>query len=193
MILEALSLLAGGGLGSITGLIGTALTKWDEGRKRAMDLEMARLQATQTQELLKLEQAHALQLAGLNAASQERLADIQAQARADEAASADYRASLDADRATYSAPAAQAQSRLVRWLMGVVDFLRGIIRPGATIYSMALLTILMLWVLDLYRTRALTLTPDQTQRLVMEIIGTVTYLVTTCVTWWFGVRAGPRK
>jgi hypothetical protein len=194
MILEVISALAGGGvLGGLTGLVGSIVTKWDESRKRDADYRIELLRAEQTRELVKLDQAHALALAGLNAASQERLADINAQARADESASADYRAAIDADKATYSTPGAQESSRLVRWMMGVVDFLRGIIRPGITIYSMVLLTILMLWVQSMYQSKALSLTTEQTQKLALDIIGTVTYLASTTVTFWFGVRPSGKK
>lgn len=193
MIFESLlAVLTGGGLGSITGLLGTLITKWDESRKRAADIELARIQNAQTKALLAMEQAHALQLAGLNAASQERLADINAQARADESASLDFRASHEQDRATYLSAGAQDKSAAVRWAMGFVDLLRGIIRPGATIYGYVLLTYLLWWVQGLYAEKALQLTPEQTAKLVAEVIGTVTYLATTCATWWFGVRANSR-
>jgi hypothetical protein len=189
MIEGLMTILTGGALGSITGLLGTLITKWDESRKRQADIELARVQGQQTRELVKLEQAHALQLAGLNAASQERLADINAMAKAEEQAGLDFRASHDSDRARYLAPEAQANSRLARWAMGAVDFLRGIIRPGATIYGYVLLTYLLVWVQQLYAEKALQLTPEQTLKLATEVIGTVTYLATTCATWWFGVRA----
>jgi hypothetical protein len=193
MIFEAFAAaLAGGGLGGITGLVGTLITKWDESKKRQADIDLQRLQNEQTKALLRMEQAHAIQLASLTAASQERLADINAQARADETASLDFRASQDSDRARYLAPDAQGQSRLVRWAMGLVDFARGMIRPGATVYSFVLLTMLLLWVMQLYSEKQLTLTSDQAQKLALEIIGTTTYLATTCTTWWFGVRGTSR-
>lgn len=193
MILETIfASLAGGGLGGITGLIGTIITKWDEAAKRKADIELQRLQNEQTRFLAAQEQEHELKLAALTTASAERLADIQAAARADETASQDYRASHDADRATYSAPQAQAQSRAVRWAMGLVDFTRGMIRPGATLYSLALLTGLLVWVTRLYAEKAVALTPDQTQRIALEVIFTATYLASTTTTWWFGVRGQSR-
>ena len=193
MILETIfASLAGGGLGGITGLIGTIITKWDEAAKRKADIELQRLQNEQTRLLASMEQEHQLKLAGLTAASQERLADIQATARADETASLDYRASHEADRATYLAPEVQGKSRAGRLLMAMVDFARGMIRPGATIYSLALLTGLLWWVTRLYAEKAVSLTPDQTQRIALEVIFTVTYLAATTTTWWFGVRGQSR-
>jgi hypothetical protein len=79
-----------------------------------------------------MELASQERLAKLTADSQERIADIQAQARAQEAAEASYQASLAADRTTYLDPAAQSRSRVATWLMAAVDFVRGMIRPGST-------------------------------------------------------------
>ena len=39
MIEALMSILTGGALGSITGLLGTLITKWDESRKRQADTE----------------------------------------------------------------------------------------------------------------------------------------------------------
>ena len=69
----------------------------------------------------------------------------------------------------------------------------GEIRPGATGYSLALLTMLMLWVQDTWGRAGLQLTPEQIMRLTMEVIGTVTYLATTTTVWWFGVRPAQRR
>jgi hypothetical protein len=193
-MLEGLvSLLAGGGLGSIIGLIGAALTKIEEVKKREQDYRLAVLQAEQTRELVKIEQAHAIQLATLNAASQERLADIQAQSRADEMASADFRVAHESDKATYSLPGAQEKSRLVRWMMGLVDFLRGVIRPAATVYSFVLLTMLIWWVERLYDQRIVVMTPEQADKLAQDVIGTTTFLVSSVTAFWFSSRSASQK
>jgi hypothetical protein len=194
MIAELLGTVVTGVLsGGATGLIGIALQQWGDSRKRTDDLARLRLEHEQTRELAKLEADKQLELAKLGADSAERLAQLQAEARIEESADLNYRASFEHDRATYLDKGAQAQSRAARWMMAVVDFVRGIIRPGATIYSMGLLTVLMLWVRDLYARTGVTLTPDQTMRLVMEIVGTCTYLATTTTVWWFGVRPAQRR
>lgn len=189
MILESImAILTGGGLGSITGLLGTVISHWSDANKRKADIEMVRLNHAQTLELAKQEQAHTLAMAQQTAAVQERIADIGAQSRAVEQAGLDFRASHESDRATYSTAAAQTNSRLVRWAMGAVDFLRGIIRPGATIYALALHTMLLMWLMDMVNRAQITLTKDLTERLVLEIIFTTTFMVSTFGTWWFGIR-----
>jgi hypothetical protein len=189
MILESImAILTGGGLGSITGLVGTVISHWSDASKRKSDLELARINHAQTLELVKQEQAHAMAMAQQTAVVQERIADIDAQARAIEQAGLDFRASHESDRATYSTPAAQESSRFVRWAMGFVDALRGIIRPGATIYALVLHTMLLMWLMDMISRSQITLTKDLTERLVLEIIFTTTFMVSTFGTWWFGIR-----
>lgn len=190
--------------GGATGLIGIALQQWGDSRKRADDLARLRLEHEQTRELARIEADRQLEAAKLSADSAERLADIALEARIAEGADLNYQASLKHDAATYVPPAAlapgAAQGRWGRFVAGVgvlmlgtVDFLRGLIRPGATGYSLALLTVLMLWVQDMWGRAGLQLTPEQVMRLTMEVIGTVTYLATTTTVWWYGVRPAQRR
>lgn len=187
------SIVTGVMSGGATGLIGIALQQWGESRKRAQDIELTKLQHAQAIELHRIDGEQQLALAQLQAASADRIAELQALTRASETASDDYRSSLNADRATYMDTQAQRNSRLARWLMAIVDFLRGIIRPGATLYSLALLTMLLSWVQDMHAKSALPLTPSDAMTLAREVVGTATYLVTTCTVWWFGVRPAARR
>lgn len=189
----ASSVISGVLSGGATGLLGVLLQQWGEHRKRAQEIEVLTLQHAQAVELRRLDQEQQLRIAGLEAANAERLAELDAMARADESASADYRSSMQADRATYLDAGAQQASRVARWMMAAVDFLRGIIRPGATIYSLALLTMLLIWVHDLWLRSGAQLTQAQQMQITMEIIGTCTYLAVTCTVWWFGVRPAARK
>lgn len=205
MLAELLGTVVTGVLsGGATGLIGIALQQWGDSRKRADDLARLRLEHEQTRELARIEADRQLEAAKLSADSAERLADIALEARIAEGADLNYQASLRHDAATYVPAAAlspgAAQGRwgrfvagLVTLMLGTVDFLRGLIRPGATGYSLALLTMLMLWVQDMWGRAGLQLTPEQVMRLTMEVIGTVTYLATTCTIWWFGVRPAQRR
>lgn len=77
------------------------------------------------------------------------------------------------------------------WLaMVLVDVTRGIVRPGLTIYLSWLTT-------EMYRSSQATLALINLNPAVhsamlstvhQQIIATVLYLFTTCVTWWFGTR-----
>ena len=180
--------VGGGGLGVITGLIGTAVTKYSDFQTKKADLAILKEQNSHARLLAVQEQENNLKLAAMTAKSQERVADINAQARAIEMASLDFRASHESDRATYLAPEVQKQSRMARVLMAVVDFMRGIIRPGCTIWAHALLSILVAWAMFMVWHGKVTLTNDQIVQLIVMIFSTVCFLVTTYGTWWFGIR-----
>lgn len=187
------TLLTGILSGGATGLLGVLLQRWFDYKKQAQDIELVRINHANALEVRRLELEAQERMANRAADVQERVADLDAQAREAEAAERSYQVSMQADRATYLAPEAQQTSRLARWLMAVVDFARGIIRPGVTVYALVLLTILTLWVRDMYARSLLQLTPAQTQELTMQVIGTVTYITTTVVVWWFGARPMSRK
>lgn len=180
--------------GGATGLLGILIQQWGEHKKRGHDLDVMKQQHLQTLELSRQENEQKLQLANVTTASAERLAEIQAAARAEEVSSEDYRASMDNDRARYLSPEAQ-KNWFVIVMMGIVDFLRGIIRPGITLYCMVILTMLLTWVHDMWVRSQLNLSPDDTKKLVMEVVGTATYLIVTTTVWWFGRRpeAPPKK
>lgn len=73
------------------------------------------------------------------------------------------------------------------WLLLVlVDCVRGIVRPGLTIYLCVLTT--AIWYEAKHLTNQEDLTADQALQVIGLIIETILYLTTTCVTWWFGTR-----
>jgi hypothetical protein len=188
------SVLTGVMSGGATGLIGIALQQWGDIKKRAHDLEVIKQQHLQTKELKELDNQRDLQMATVSAESAETLANIQAMSRVEEMNSEDYRASIASDRATHLSPEAQKHWFVIA-MMGIVDFFRGMIRPGITIYCMVLLTMLLFWVRDMWQRSQIELTADDSRKLMMEVITTTTYLVVTTVVWWFGRRpeAPPKR
>lgn len=193
-VLEVIGALAGGGgLGGIAGLAGAALQQYGKAKDNAHELEMARLKFDQTLALKKSDDEQELKRASLTAESQERIADMQAMSKADEARSGDLRASYDNDKATYSTPGAQEQSKYVRWLMGTVDAFRGFIRPGATVYALALNSLLILWARDMVQRSQVVLSQELAEKLFVEIVFSTTFLISTVVLWWFGSRPPSRK
>jgi hypothetical protein len=193
MILETItSMISGGGLGVIGGLVGTIITSWSEIAKRKADLDILRENNKQTQLLAAQEQTHQLAMAQQTAKAQERVADIEAAARSVEAASLDFRASHESDRATYLDPVAQQKSRFATWLMAIAEFCRAMIRPSATVYALALYTMMLLWVRELVRLSTVTMTATLAEKIILEVVFTGTAIVTCTVTWWFGSRAMAR-
>lgn len=181
--------------GGATGLLGVLLQRYFDGKKAAQDIELTRLQLDAARETRKLELEAQERMAANAAAAQQLQAQLDAHAREVDADTAAYTASVASDRATYLAADAQQQSRVARWLMAVVDTARGLMRPAVTVYSLVLLTMLAAWVRELHQRTALVLTAAQQHELTMQVVGTVIYLSTTCVVWWFGVRPAqpPRR
>jgi|GEM_PF-1115077 len=186
--------------GGATGLLGVVMQRVFDLMHRGQDLE-----------LVRINNAHAVQLAQMDAAKAERAAQAQenvaqrdadarasvaqsdAQAREDEAAARALMASYDADRAAYLDASSQGKSRLARVLMALVDFVRGIVRPGLTAYLVFETTILLAWARELVARNGVQFTVEQSHGLVMQIVQTVLYLATVSVVWWFGTRPPARK
>lgn len=75
-------------------------------------------------------------------------------------------------------------SRWQQWLFVLVDVVRAMIRPGLTVYLCALTTMIYLEV----RVVTDVVSQDKAYELLDLIVGTILYLTTTCVLWWFGTR-----
>jgi len=194
MILEAATSIIGTVFGGgATGLIGVLIQRWFDHRKQQADLDLVRINLEAARATRELELAAQERMAKLTAESQERLADMQAQQRAMESADGLMAASYGHDRATYLPRSAVERSRVATWLMAMVDFARGMIRPGSTAYLLGLTTALWLWCRQLTDQGGVTLTNDQALQLQLRVIETVLYLTTTTVTWWFGVRGQQKR
>lgn len=174
--------------GGATGLLGVLIQRWFDHKKVREERELLKLQLEAAQQTRKMELESQERMASKAADVQALEAQLDAQARMTEAAERSYVASVESDKATYSAPAAQEKSRFVRWALGFVDAIRGLMRPGITAYTLWMLTVVFMWVRDLYSQMGLTMTPSQVHELTQQAVGTIVYLSVTTTVWWFGVR-----
>lgn len=197
--------------GGATGLLGIIISKFFESRKQAQDLEVLKLNMQNAIDVRRIELEAQERLATRSAEEREAVASLDAVARETEAQERSLNASYAADRATYSMPSVQEippellrgsrfartlavlSSFSARVLLLLVDFTRGMIRPGMTIYTMYLLTCLLLWVQLLFNTSKLVLDSDQVLNLVAQVVDTITYLSVSLATWWFGLRPASSK
>jgi len=197
MVGEIVGTIVGGIFsGGATGLIGVLIQRYFDYQHRNQDIET-----------LKLNHANSIQLATIESESAKRRAEADeaiASSNKDAAigvaeADADakmFSASFENDTAKYLAPESQKRpgfaGAAVVLMMGIVDFVRGILRPGMTIYLCILVTMMFLWVKDLSSKYGVYMTADQAMQIQLQIISTITYVFTTCSTWWFGSRP-PKK
>lgn len=83
---------------------------------------------------------------------------------------------------------AQAIGTVLTALLGVVDFLKGIIRPGITLYLTGLTTYISLQAWEIMQLHQQALTAAEAKGIYMEVINIVIYLTVSVITWWFGDR-----
>lgn len=186
-MLEILGTLVTGILsGGATGLIGVGLQRFFDFKAKQQEIEVVKLQLENAKELAKIESERST-----------RAAEMDMEARFSEADSRAMVASFQADKAAYLDPTAQQRKgwvgALAVFLMAVVDFSRGILRPGMTAYLCGLVTLMFFWVRELATQYGVKLTPEQTMQLMTQIIATILYVFTTTSVWWFGARPPKQK
>lgn len=193
-MMDILGTLIGGVIsGGATGLLGVLIQRWFDLQNKVQEIEV-----------IKLNHANAVTLAGIEserarmrAEADIEIADRNLLAREAEADSRSMVASFEADKAAYLDKGVQLKkgklAGLVTVMMALVDFTRGILRPGMTAYLCGLVTAMFLWVRELAAKYGLTLTPDQVVQLMTQIIATILYVFTTCALWWFGARPPKRQ
>ena len=98
----------------------------------------------------------------------------------------EFTASKKNDEASYSK--GQELSAGQKWLMVIVDFMRGMIRPSMTIYMTVLTTILYVQVMNLVGGLEGVIDKDMAMQLVQQVVLVILYITTTVILWWFGTR-----
>lgn len=148
--------------GSVLGFFGGVAGKFFDYKSKKLDLEMQQKQLENN-----------LELARIGAAAKVEVEEVKA-----------FDTSLKMEPKKYSE--GQLSNKQL-WLMVIVDFLRGIIRPLLTGYLCFLTTVLYykankLMSLDL-------ILPSMAYDINRMIIETILFLSVTTISWWFGSRA----
>lgn len=175
------SVLAGGA----TGILGVIAQRIADYKNKQLDLALEKQRGEL--ELAKRDKDAAIM--AQEWAGRTRVAEVEAGAVVDAAEAQAFAASFQHDKATYSDGVLDKLrgwwGQLLRFLLGFVDVIRGIVRPGLTIYLCVITTMMYA---DAQRLVGAGLTAAQALDLVKMIVATVLYLTTTCVLWWFGTR-----
>jgi uncharacterized membrane protein len=183
LITGGLTAIASGG---ITGLLGIGI-------QRIFDW----LGEREKRETLRIKMQHDLDMVKANAevmmqegAQRAKVAQIEGETRQEVAASEAFSASFQTEPKRYAeGPRPKGGWGAAGWfLMVLIDFIRGIVRPGLTVYLCAITTMIYREAADLIDRYGMTMPVDDAVKLVTQIIMTILYLTTTCVLWWFGTR-----
>lgn len=165
--------------GGATGLLGVILQRVADYKNKQLDmqleaqrfaheLEKRRVDA----EIMKQEWAGRLQVAQAEAAGAEAVADANA-----------FAASFKLEPPQYASGKLTPNQT---WLMVILDFIRGSIRPALTIYLCLLTTYVWYQVRTILGTTSLDI--QGAVAVWNMVVGNILYLTTTCVLWWFGTR-----
>lgn len=171
-------LLGGAFGGGIIGLLGGFVQRFLDFKLKRLEIDAAR---EKHQHEVAMREADARIMAQEWAARTE-VARVEAGGREAEADARAFAASFNEPQ-RYSEGAALTPAQ--NWLMVSLDFIRGLVRPGLTLYLCGVTTLVYV------ESRALVgrgLAPEQALDLVTRIVDTVLYLTIACVLWWFGAR-----
>lgn len=176
-----LSLISSIFSGGLTGLLGVAFQRFFDFLKVKQELQAK-----------KMDQDHELALRKQDAeimaqewAARTKVAEVEAAGREAVAAEEAFAKSFAMEPKQYSSKVQVGP--VTGFMLVLLDFLRGIVRPGLTIYLCAITTMVYL------EARAVlagieVLSADQAIEIHTLIVSTILYLTTTCVLWWFGTR-----
>lgn len=171
--------------GAFIGVVGSAVTAVFTYKNKRLEMEQVIKTKELDIELAKQEHKFALEKVS-----------VEVEGEIQKAAEATLQASYGHDRATYWTPL-QGLAEKHSWigiplalLFGVVDFLRGLIRPSLTIYLSALVTVMYLDATKILEADGYSqMVPDAAMIFVTEILELVKFLTIVVVSWWFGERA----
>lgn len=170
------SILSGG----LTGLFGIIVQRVADYKKQQLDLKVLELNNAHEVAMKEVD----LKIMGAEWAGRVKIADVETAGRIDSNDAQAFIASMNEPK-MYSEKV--APDRFQGWALVLLDFIRGIVRPGLTIYLCVLTTILYMNAKDLMAVYG-GLDPRGASELLHKVSDTILYLATTTVLWWFGTR-----
>lgn len=174
-----LTSIAGGGA---TGLLGVFLQRYFDFKNKVQDIEILKMKHEQEVSLRKID----MDLNKQEWEGRNRVAMTEGESAMGVADAQALAASYIADKAQYAV--GLKLSRAATGWMVFVDVVRGLIRPGLTIYLIILTSVVYGEVETVLENSAGILSKTDLLEMSKLVIGTILYLTVTCVLWWFGTR-----
>lgn len=167
--------------GGLTGLAGVGLSMFKDISMKKLQLQEIKMKFDNAVELRKIDN----EMMKWEIEGKQKIAEIETAGAIGVEEQRAFAKSHEADSVVFSAkvkPNAFTGAVLV-----LLDFFRGIIRPGMAIGLFVLVCMLYNEAYEIAGGWT-SLSQDQAYELVMRIVSTILYLFTTCVTWYYGVR-----
>lgn len=173
--------------GGATGIIGVLAQRYFDWKAEQLKLEA-----------VKVNNQHALAMIEANGKLMDRewrgraeVAKTEGDTARDVADAAAFAASYNTEPKSFlesQKPVGGKIGKTVYLLMGITDMVRGLVRPGLTVYLCVLTTLIYLRAELLIDKHGMTMDSKDAFELVKYIIYSVLYLTTTVTLWWFGTR-----
>lgn len=176
-ILGALGSVLSGG---VTGILGVAVQRIFDYKNKSLDLQASQQKYDHD---LAMKKADADIMAN-EWAQRTKVAEIEAQGKESVADAQAFAASFN-EPSRYSADVKPTAGQ--GWLLVILDFIRGVVRPGLTLYLCILTTFVYFQAKDIQGKTGIT--QEEAAQMVQTIISTILYLTTACVLYWFGTRS----
>jgi len=183
-ILDSILSVASGGA---TGILGAGIQSFAAYKTKQLDLQAEA--SKQAHEVLMVEANAKIMQQEWNARAQ--VATIEGEARVEAEDAKAFAASMTSEPKQFAAGLAASPAQA--WLMFLLDFLRGAVRPVMTFYLCILTTVVVYQAHAVLQDKGFGLTVDQALATYTRAIDTVLYLSTCTILWWFGTRATGKK
>jgi hypothetical protein len=170
-------------LGGITGLLGGIVNRIADYKMTKERHKHEQVMAENDFAYLKLETERDIQVAREQANIAREQAGLDAMAKSYEA---DQRKYLEAGMLKDAHPYI---SGAIAVAMAFVDFVRGMTRPGLTLYLCILTTLIYFNMQGLLKELDVEFDADKAANIVAMLVDAVIYLTTMAVGWWFATRA----
>lgn len=164
--------------GGATGIIGVIVQRIADYKNKQLDLAISKEKMAHEIALKKID----AEILAQEYAARVTVAASESNAKIEVADSQAFAASF-VEPKMYSE--GTGKSGLQSFAFVLLDLIRGVVRPGLTIYLCVITTYVYLQVKELM---GVPLDPTKGMDLLNQIVGTILYLTTTCLLWWFGVR-----
>ena len=168
--------------GGATGIIGAVVNRVFDYKTEKLRIHQKIMDNKHDLAMLELETTGKLRIAETEAEGELAVAREEAGAKIAEAQHKALSASLEADGRKYS-------SNGDSFLFVLIDVLRGLIRPAATIYYSVIMTLVAMKLYQLLDSTGINLLMgEDIFALLKEVILLLIYMTSTVTLWWFGTR-----
>ena len=172
--------------GGLTGLIGGAVDKVFTYKTKKLEIEQNRERYAHEVNMRKAD----AEIMAQEWAARTKVAEVEGATKIEVEDAKAFATSLTTDDKNYLDYLDKLNPKQ-DWFFVVLEFVRGSIRPGLTLY-LCVLTTLLYWKAS--KLVPSVIDPLQAVDMVSSIVNTILYLTTTCVLWWFGTRnSGKQK